>query len=109
MRTTAGTTQPTEEPHVRQEKERQTREAPKLADVDLSAAVDTVETYTRHLNTLQLKLLSLQQRYVHEGRRAIIVFEGWDAAGKGGVIRRINERLGPGLIKVRSRRGGVPR
>ena len=49
---------------------------PKLADVDLSAAVDTVETYTRRLNTLQLKLLSLQQRYVHEGRRAIIVFEG---------------------------------
>jgi polyphosphate kinase 2 (PPK2 family) len=68
---------------------------PSLAGVDLSASIDTYETYTRRLQSLQIKLLALQQRYVHEGRRAIIVFEGWDAAGKGGVIRRINERMDP--------------
>ncbi|MBN2751373.1 MAG: polyphosphate kinase [Rhodospirillaceae bacterium] len=68
---------------------------PSLSDVDLSSRVDTTEAYTQRLGKLQLQLLSLQQRYVHEGRRAIIVFEGWDAAGKGGIIRRINERLDP--------------
>ncbi|MGE4528620.1 MAG: polyphosphate kinase 2 family protein [Rhodospirillaceae bacterium] len=68
---------------------------PSLADADLSAAVDTVEEYERRISKLQFKLLALQQRYLHEGRRAIIAFEGWDAAGKGGVIRRLNERLEP--------------
>lgn len=68
---------------------------PHLDTVDLDRRVDSVETYERRLSTLQLKLLVLQQRYVAEGRRAIVVFEGWDAAGKGGAIRRINERLDP--------------
>ena len=72
-----------------------TAKVPALDAVDLSKQVDTVETYERRLASLQLKLLVLQQRYVAENRRAILMFEGWDAAGKGGAIRRINERLDP--------------
>ncbi len=74
---------------------RKSAKFPSLADVDLSASIDSYDAYTRRLTALQIKLLALQQRYVHEGRRAIVVFEGWDAAGKGGVIRRLNERLDP--------------
>jgi len=76
-------------------KSRASGKFPSLSDADLSAQVDTVEIYERKLAKLQLKLLALQQRYVHGGRRAIVAFEGWDAAGKGGVIRRLNERLEP--------------
>ncbi len=71
------------------------KKTPRLDAVDLDKRIDTVETYEHRLGALQLKLLSLQQRYVAEGRRAIVLFEGWDAAGKGGAIRRINERLDP--------------
>ncbi len=66
-----------------------------LDDVDLTRKIPTVEEYEKRLAELQLKLLNLQQRYVAEGRRAILVFEGWDAAGKGGAIRRLSERLDP--------------
>ena len=56
--------------------------------------------YEARLKASQLRLLELQQRYYHEGRRAVIVFEGRDAAGKGGAIRRLAERLDPRGIKV---------
>lgn len=51
--------------------------------------------YETHLEKLQNKMLSIQQTYFHEKRRAVLVFEGWDAAGKGGAIRRLTERLDP--------------
>jgi len=73
---------------------------PALDDVDLSKSIKTIDAYTKRLNKLQMELLSIQQNYLQEGRRAIIVFEGWDAAGKGGVIRRINERLDPRHCRV---------
>lgn len=69
--------------------------APSLDHVDLTRKIPTVEDYERRLGKLQLELLILQQRYVAEGRRAVIVFEGWDASGKGGAIRRLSERLDP--------------
>ena len=53
------------------------------------------ETYKAELKHWQKKLLHVQQAYYHSGRRAIIVFEGWDAAGKGGAIRRVTEKLDP--------------
>ncbi len=53
------------------------------------------DAYEKELERLQLKMLSAQQAYFHEKRRAVIVFEGWDAAGKGGAIRRLTERLDP--------------
>jgi AMP-polyphosphate phosphotransferase len=49
--------------------------------------------YEAELKELQVKLLRIQQAYFHQGRRAVLVFEGWDAAGKGGAIRRLTEKL----------------
>jgi polyphosphate kinase 2 (PPK2 family) len=44
--------------------------------------------------------LQIQQAYLTQRRRAVILFEGWDAAGKGGTIRRLTERLDPRACKV---------
>ncbi len=51
--------------------------------------------YEKQLDKLQNKMLLIQQTYFHEHRRALLVFEGWDAAGKGGAIRRLTEKLDP--------------
>lgn len=50
--------------------------------------------------------MKIQQAYYQQNRRAIIVFEGWDAAGKGGTIRRLTEILDPRGFTVYSI--GVP-
>lgn len=52
------------------------------------------------LKKLQLKILRIQQGNYHKRERIIIVFEGLDAAGKGGAIRRITEPLDPRGFKV---------
>jgi polyphosphate kinase 2 (PPK2 family) len=49
---------------------------------------------------LQIRMLEIQQAYRRDHRRAILVFEGVDAAGKGGAIRRLTERLDPRGVKV---------
>ncbi|RDV29310.1 polyphosphate kinase [Alteromonas aestuariivivens] len=51
--------------------------------------------YKKQLKLWQKRLLHVQQAYYHQKRRAIIVFEGWDASGKGGAIRRVTEHLDP--------------
>ena len=51
--------------------------------------------YKAQLKKWQRKLLHVQQAYYHQKRRAVIVFEGWDAAGKGGAIRRLTSKLDP--------------
>lgn len=56
--------------------------------------------YEAELEKLQQKMLALQQTYFHENRRAIIVFEGFDAAGKGGAIRRMVQMLDPRGVHV---------
>ncbi|MEC7481623.1 MAG: polyphosphate kinase, partial [Pseudomonadota bacterium] len=48
----------------------------------------------------QEKLFHVQQSYFHQKKRALIVFEGWDASGKGGAIRRITEKLDPRGVSV---------
>jgi AMP-polyphosphate phosphotransferase len=72
----------------------------RLSRLDMVARVRDKAAYERELEALQLKLLSIQQAYFHVGRRGIVVVEGWDAAGKGGLIRRLTERLDPRGIKV---------
>jgi polyphosphate kinase 2 (PPK2 family) len=44
--------------------------------------------------------VSIQQTYYHDRRRGIVAVEGWDAAGKGGMIRRLTEKLDPRGIRV---------
>ncbi len=56
--------------------------------------------YLRELLRLQAELVNLQDWVVHTGQRLVVIFEGRDAAGKGGVIKRITQRLDPRVCKV---------
>ena len=51
--------------------------------------------YESELRKLQLELCFLQDWVVHDKARAVVVFEGRDAAGKGGTIKAITERVSP--------------
>ncbi len=74
---------------------------PQLQDSDPeSAMIDSKDSYRRRLKKWQKRLLAVQQAYYHQGRRVMLVFEGWDAAGKGGSIRRITEPLDPRGFRV---------
>jgi polyphosphate kinase 2 len=57
-------------------------------------------TYFRELLKLQSELIKLQDWVQHTGEKIAIVFEGRDAAGKGGVIKRITQRLNPRVCRV---------
>jgi polyphosphate kinase 2 (PPK2 family) len=52
------------------------------------------------IQSLQQRLYELQVRYFLEGRRAVFAFEGWDAAGKGGAIKRLTALMDPRGYKV---------
>ena len=56
--------------------------------------------YEKELSRLQAELCKLQDWVKHKGLRVIIVFEGRDAAGKGGTIRAITERVSPRVFRV---------
>jgi polyphosphate kinase 2 len=56
--------------------------------------------YFRELFRLQGELVKMQDWIVHTGHRMVILFEGRDAAGKGGVIKRITQRLNPRVARV---------
>ena len=56
--------------------------------------------FEKELEKLQVELVKLQRWVVHEGVRVIIVFEGRDAAGKGGTIKRIVDRVSPRVFRV---------
>ena len=57
-------------------------------------------TYFRELFRLQGELVKLQSWVVKTGHKVVILFEGRDAAGKGGVIKRITQRLNPRVCRV---------
>ena len=67
--------------------------------LDMQRIVDTVE-YERELKYLQIELNKLQSDIVKNNRRVVIIFEGRDAAGKGGTIRRFTQHLNPRDIQV---------
>ncbi len=73
---------------------------PTLADIKEHSKLKDKEEYQKLLDNYQLRLLRLQQRMYHKRRRAVIGFEGWDASGKGGAIRRLTENLDPRGFKV---------
>src|SRR5512140_549862 len=56
--------------------------------------------YMKELRKLQGELCHLQEWVKHKGLRVIIVFEGRDAAGKGGTIRALTERVSPRVFRV---------
>ncbi len=56
--------------------------------------------YDKALRTLQVELCALQDWVKKEGLRVVVVFEGRDAAGKGGIIKVITERVSPRVFRV---------
>ena len=57
-------------------------------------------SYEKELRRLQIELVKLQEWIRHEGLRVVVLFEGRDAAGKGGAIKRITETLNPRICRV---------
>ncbi len=58
------------------------------------------EVYEKELRKMQIELVKLQEWIKHKGLKVVVLFEGRDAAGKGGVIKRITESLNPRVCKV---------
>jgi polyphosphate kinase len=56
--------------------------------------------YQKELTRLQVELVRLQEWIVREGLKVVVLFEGRDTAGKGGVIRRITERTNPRVVRI---------
>jgi len=77
-----------------------------IEDHDSEATGDAAERhrervrYFRELFRLQGELVKLQEWVAHTGQKVVILFEGRDAAGKGGAIKRITQRLNPRVCRV---------
>jgi AMP-polyphosphate phosphotransferase len=65
-----------------------------LDSVDLGQSLGKKQ-YKRQLGPLQVRLRELAFQLYRQQRSLVLVFEGWDAAVKGGAIRRITEKLDP--------------
>ncbi|MCC4769250.1 polyphosphate:AMP phosphotransferase [Methanosarcina sp. DH2] len=70
-----------------------------LEKTDLSKNI-SVEEYRESKKLYQHRLEALQYELFRQKRSVVIIFEGWDAAGKGGNIRRLVEELNPRLYRV---------
>lgn len=66
---------------------------------DLDKAIRYVK-YEKQLEKLQVELIKLQTWVIKNNEKVVLIFEGRDAAGKGGAIRRIIERLNPRHLSV---------
>ncbi len=75
------------------------RELETIANLQHTSELDR-KTYFRELFHLQAELVKLQDWVVKTGYKLAIIFEGRDAAGKGGVIKRIMQRLNPRVCRV---------
>jgi polyphosphate kinase 2 (PPK2 family) len=58
------------------------------------------DDYERRLASMQSSLQAIQQAYLGTRERAVVVLEGWDTAGKGGIVRRLGWALDPRSFKV---------
>jgi AMP-polyphosphate phosphotransferase len=70
------------------------KKMPKLSEVDLSVSVET-EKYKKELKELQARLHDLHNQAYRRHIPIIVAYEGWDAAGKGGNIKRLTSALDP--------------
>ena len=68
-------------------------------NVDVRKALEVLR-YEEELTQLQIELVKLQRWIARKGKRVAILFEGRDAAGKGGTIRRFTEHLNPRALRV---------
>ncbi len=58
------------------------------------------KTYLKELESLQFELIKLQEWIRLQGLKVVVLFEGRDAASKGGTIKRITESLNPRVCRV---------
>ena len=58
------------------------------------------KVYLKELERLQIELVKLQEWIKHKGLKVVVIFEGRDAAGKGGVIKRITQFVSPRVMRV---------
>ncbi len=65
-----------------------------LETIDLTQTLDR-ESYVRELTRRQIQLRELGNQVYLQKRPVILLFEGWDAAGKGGAIKRVTEKIDP--------------
>ena len=73
-----------------------------VARIYKTAHPDTIDraTYLRTLLKLQAELIKLQDWVAHRREKVVVIFEGRDSAGKGGVIKRITQRLNPRVVRT---------
>ncbi|PWT79093.1 MAG: polyphosphate kinase [Acidobacteria bacterium] len=72
---------------------------PKLAKI-INHPTIGFANYERRLQSMQSVMQSIQQAYLGTRERAVVVLEGWDTAGKGGIVRRLGWALDPRSFKV---------
>ena len=78
------------------------RVARELGDITEQQQADAIDrrAYFHELFRLQAELVRLQDWVQHTGYKLVVLFEGRDSAGKGGVIKRITQRLNPRVCRV---------
>jgi len=81
-------------------KEGATVDAPEPVAGTPTPAKMSHKEYLQELTRLQEELVKLQEWIKHKGLKVVVIFEGRDAAGKGGVIKRITQRLNPRICRV---------
>jgi polyphosphate kinase 2 len=79
-------------PKADQPRNKNASSAPRRLGVDCA--------YEKELRRLQIELVKLQEWIRHQGLRVVVLFEGRDAAGKGGAIQRIAEPLNPRVCRI---------
>jgi AMP-polyphosphate phosphotransferase len=70
----------------------------RLADYERGPAYEG--DFDRDLEKLQKRLEKIQVAHIVHGRRSVVMLEGWDAAGKGGIIKRLTSRFDPRYFTV---------
>ncbi len=88
-----------EELEMELDDQRIAREVGTVAELQHKSDIDR-RTYFHELFRLQAELVKLQDWVEHTGYKLVVLFEGRDAAGKGGVIKRITQRLNPRVARV---------
>lgn len=71
----------------------------RLSSLDMGKSIKLKE-YETQLKELQTRLVQIQHAFLHTKDSAVVIFEGWDAAGKGGAIRCMSAAMDPRGFKV---------
>lgn len=71
-----------------------------LNELSMDQRYENKKEYKKELKQLQYDMLNVQQHLFNQKVGLVLVFEGMDAAGKGGAIKRLTERLDPRGLMV---------